>query len=155
MYASRRLFVNAPFCRHSAAKAVACAIACASLAACTSRVFSEGEIDPASPVKDEIAATARSNADYPAFTEVPAKPNDIRPVLAFGQAADKLIADRDALARDTAPDTWTLTGQDTAAFAAAADKAAGPDGPAATNSDTDAYAASLRRRATPPPPPKR
>jgi hypothetical protein len=149
MYASRRLFVNA-----RSAKAVACAIACASLAACTSRVFSEGEIDPASPVKGEIAATARSNADYPAFTEVPAKPNDVRPVLAFGQAADKLIADRDAMARDTAPDTWTLTGQDTAAFAAAADKAAGPAGPAATT-DTDAYAASLRKRATPPPPPKR
>jgi hypothetical protein len=150
MYASRRLFVNA-----RSAKAVACAIACASLAACTSRVFSEGEIDPASPVKDEIAATARANADYPAFTEVPAKPNDIRPVLAFGQAANKLIADRDAMARDTAPDTWTLTTENTAAFAAAANKAAGPELPAVTNTDTDAYAASLRRRATPPPPPKR
>lgn len=149
MNAPRRLFVTIRL-----AGLLAGAGAGALLSGCAERVFRQGEIDPTSPVRDEIAATARANTDFPSFDEVPARPADVRPAGAYGAAADRLAAERDRLERETAPASWSLSGQDTAAFAAAAGRAVGPAGPVVAN-DPEAYAAELRRRATPPPPPKR
>lgn len=152
MNAPVRLFVNA---RRSgtAARLLACAGAAALLGGCVGNPFKEAKVDPRSPVAAEVAKAARANTDYPSFSEIPAKPNDVRPLRMFGQAAREIELAGALLERETAPETWTLS--NTEDFAAGARAAAGPELAPADPRDTEAFASELRDRATPPPPPKR
>ncbi|MET0272010.1 MAG: hypothetical protein ABW360_03375 [Phenylobacterium sp.] len=123
------------------------------LSGCVGNPFEEAKVDPASPVAAEVSKLARANKDYPSFSEVPAKPTDIRPLRMYGQQARDIEVARAKLERETAPETWTLS--NTEAFAAGARTAAGPEIAPADPRDTEAFANDLRQRATPPPPPKR
>ena len=119
-----------------------------------SNPFATAPVDPASPIAAEVAAKARAAGDYPTFAAIPPVPADVRPLPAFGRAADDLEAAGADLARETAPSTWTLTG--TEAFAGRARDIAGPEttGPDSTTAATEAFAKAQRARATPPPPPR-
>lgn len=141
-----RLFMNL---RRSLAVAV---VAGAALSGCANPLAVR-PVDPSSPVAAEVSKAARANEDFPSFSEVPAKPADVRPVRQYGQAAARIVQQRDALERDTAPGAWTLNGTDT--FASKASRDAGPELAPGEAANPEAYAESLRRRATPPPPPRR
>lgn len=123
------------------------------LSGCIGNPLAEAKVDPASPVAAEVTKLAHANTDYPNFNEIPAAPNDVRPLKMFGQAAGDLDAEAAKLVAATAPETWALKA-DTDAFAAQARREVGPELPPA-NRNTEAYAEELRKRATPPPPPKR
>ena len=149
---SARSFVNAvAFGRASRLLAATALAAC--LGGCIGNPLAEAKVDPSSPIAAEVTKLAHANTDFPSFSEIPAAPNDVRPVKMFGQAANDLDAERAKLERETAPETWHLAATD--AFAAKARREVGPDLPPAENRNTEAYAAELRKRATPPPPPKR
>lgn len=148
MNAPSRLFVTA-----RGRSLAVCLLASAGLGACIGNPLVTGTVDPQSAVAADVNRLARANDDFPAFTEVPVRPADQRPVLMYGAAADRLIQDRAALERETAPETWTLN--ETDAFARSAGVRAGPEAPVTAGGNTESYAESLRRRATPPPPPKR
>jgi len=97
---------------------------------------------------------AHETRAFPTFAQIPPEPTDVRPVRAWGPAANQVEMAAAQLMSDTAPSTWTLSGTDN--FVAVARSQAGP-APAAesTTAATEAYAKELRKRATPPPPPKR
>ncbi len=138
---------------HTVAKLMACVGACALLGGCVGNPFEDASVDPRSPIAKEVPKLVRPDAAYPTFAAVPPVPKDVRPHRQYGVAAaqvDKAAAD---LERATADDTWTLKA-DTATYAAQARAEAGPDLPAASAADTEAFAAALRKRATPPPPAK-
>lgn len=126
------------------------------LAGCsTYNPFVTAPVDPNSPVSAEVAARARTNTDYPSFSEIPAMPKDIRPLAAWGRAAREVAAAGEALERETAPNTWTLNAADTERFAARARDEAGPEADArSTSAASEAFAREIRERATPPPPPR-
>ncbi len=111
------------------------------------------QVDPSSPVAAEVSKLAQTSNDYPSFSEIPTIPADVRPLRAFGVAANEVEQARRKLERETAPDTWTLTG--TGDFAAAARRTAGPAIAAPERRDTEAFALEQQQRATPPPSPQR
>lgn len=114
-----------------------------------------GPIDPRSPIAGDVAALAHQNKAFPTFASIPPEPKDVRAPAAWGQSAKQIEASGRKLERETADNTWTLTG--TEAFAGAALKQVGP-APAdaeSTTAATEAYVREMRKRATPPPPPKR
>jgi hypothetical protein len=145
MNALRRLFAN----HRRVAGLLAAAGGSALLAGCLSDPFPDARIDPASPVAGDVGRMTRANADFPSFNEIPAAPQDIRPVAQYGQQAGALDRLRDQLERETADNTWTL--KNTEGFAAEA-RGAVPDLPPPTAADAEAFARELRERATPPPP---
>lgn len=130
--------------------------AAALLSGCsTSNPFATAPVDPSSPVAAEVAAKARASTDYPSFAEIPAMPNDVRPLQAWGEAAREVAAAGEALERETAPNTWTLNAAETEGFAARARDAAGPEADTrSTSAASEAFARQIRERATPPPPPR-
>ena len=142
MHRSPQLFLSRLF--------LTCALAAGGLTACVGNPFDESGVDPTSPVAADVARLARANTDYPTFSELPAKPTDVRPLRAFGQAAREVNALKADIERRTAENTWTLN--NTEAFAAAARVQAGPELEPAARTDTEAFAAEGRARATPPPP---
>jgi hypothetical protein len=149
--------MNAPlrlFSRPTALRLLACAGAAAMLAACGSSPFATAPVDPASPVAAEVASMAKTHGPYPKFSDIPPVPSDQRPVRAFGREADKLETAAAKLERETAPGTWTL--DQTAAFAARAQRDAGPAVAVdpASRAATEAFARQIRERATPPPSPR-
>lgn len=126
------------------------------LTACApGNILATAPVDPRSPIAGDVAALAHQNKAFPTFASIPAEPKDVRPAKAWGQSAQQIEASGRKLERETADNTWTLTG--TEAFAGAALKQAGPaiDGPESTTAATEAYVREMRKRATPPPPPKR
>ncbi len=130
--------------------------ACAglSLAAggCISMPTTNAKIDPASPIAAAAAKMEAAHKTFPTFDDMPPAPKDVRAPDAFATAA---IDARDAgarLERETADNTWTLTG--TERFAANAERQVGADPGPARPEDTEAFARALRDRATPPPPPR-
>lgn len=132
-----------------------CAAGVAATAGCAGGVanpFATAPVDPASPIAAEVAATAASNKAFPSFNDIPKAPTDQRPAKAWGQAATQVEAARDKLERETAPETWSLSG--TEAFAAQAARDSGQGEAPDAASDTEAFADSARRRATPPPSPR-
>ena len=138
---------------HAAAKLMVCVAGCALLSGCVGNPFADAQVDPRSPIAKEVPKLVRADAAYPTFAGVPAVPRDVRPHKQYGVAAgqnDQAAAD---LEQATAETTWTLQ-HTTDTFAAEARAAVGPDLPAATTADTEAFAAALRKRATPPPPAK-
>ncbi len=155
MNVQRRLFVNA--CQDlKAAPLMATAVAAILLSGCASDPHGRAQLDPQSPIAGDVTRIlneARNEQDFPAFSEIPLKPGDVRPARAFGRAAAQVEQARADLERNTAPGTWTLSA--TESFAATAQRDAGPQVAPPTQADTDAFARELRRRATPPPPPKR
>jgi len=135
---------------------MACAGACLLTSACVGGVMSDTKIDPQSPIAGDAAKLARSNKDFPKFSEIPPVPTDVRPPRMFGIAAAETVRVRDDIIRKTEPNTWTLQGgETTSAFATQGRTAAGPEAPPADPAVTEAFARELRKRATPPPPPKR
>jgi len=136
-----------------AARFLGVAASAALLAGCVSEPIASTKVDPASPIAKEVAKLASSDKDYPSFNEIPPKPTDLRPPRIYGERAKALEVARNQLDAATAPNTWTL-GQ-TSAFESRAHADAGPDLGAPTNTDTEAFANTIRRRATPPPPAKR
>lgn len=152
MNAPASLFLNAPR-PVRAASLLACVSAGALLSACMSDPFANAQVDPKSPIADEVAKAAALKSVYPTFNDIPDVPKDIRPKPQFGQAARQTEMAAADIARATAPDTWTLHATD--AFAASARAAVGPDLAPVDPAASDAFAQELRKRATPPPPPKR
>jgi len=150
MKTSRRYFVN-DLRRKKVREIVTATTLGALMSGCMGASLTQ--VDPASPVAGEVAKLARNSTDYPSFADIPALPDDVRPLRAFGVAADEVEQARLQLERDTAPDTWTLTG--TGEFAAAARRAAGPELAAPDRRDTETFAREQFERATPPPSPKR
>lgn len=126
------------------------------LTACApGEILSTGPVDPRSPIAGDVAALAHQNKAFPTFASIPPEPKDVRPRKAWGQSALQVEAAGHKLERETADNTWTLSG--TEAFAAAALRQAGPaiSGAESTTAATEAYVREMRKRATPPPPPKR
>ena len=150
MNAPHRLFVISSAARHLAGLA-----ACAGLGACAlSNPLRTAPIDASSPIASEAGKLAHQPGPYPTFAQIPPEPTDVRPVRAWGPAAQQVEAAGARLAQETAPSTWTLSG--TEAFAEGIRRQLGAAPPAeSTTAATEAYAKELRKRATPPPPPKR
>lgn len=102
----------------------------------------------------EVSAIADAPQAYPRFSDIPALPEDTRPLAVWGQIASDVLAGGSDLVRDTSEETWTL--RDTESFASEARLDAGPPAPmiSATGA-AEAFAREVRKRATPPPPPVR
>lgn len=126
---------------------------CALVAGCAGNPFENAKVDPASPVAGEVARIANSNRPFPTFASIPAAPKDVRAPQEYGRQAQALDATRSDLERDTAPQTWSLTG--TEDFAAQARRAAGSEAAPNGRGEADAFAKAQRKRATPPPPPQK
>lgn len=114
--------------------------------------FTSPPVDSASPIADEVATAARSNRGYPAFSDIPNAPAEQRSARAWGEAAADVEAAGERLARETAPETWSLG--DTQAFVDKAEARVEGDGAPAGGDDTESFARSARQRATPPPSPR-
>ena len=138
------------------ARGVAGLLACAGLAGllsgCVDAPLTRARIDPASPIAAEAAKVLATKRPYPKFSQIPPAPKDVRPARAYASAANDAKDAAAKLERETAPETWTLTG--TEGFAGAAQRQAGAEPAPARNEDTEGFARSLRERATPPPPPR-
>ncbi|MGA0607233.1 hypothetical protein ACO2Q0_14680 [Phenylobacterium sp. VNQ135] len=122
----------------------------AMLSACMANPFVDAKVDPNSPVAGEVAKVANARQGYPSFRDIPATPNDLRPVGLYGREAEAVKLAGAELIRATEPGTWTL--QNSESFADKARRDAGPELPPANAQDSDAFARELRERATPPPP---
>ena len=102
---------------------------------------------PAAAPSDSFAAP--SNLAYPNFCDIPPKPTDIRPAAAFKtQVVGTRVAGA-VVVRQTAPDTFTLSG--TEGFADSAKReAAPPPAQTAADADTEAFVKQSKAKATPP-----
>jgi hypothetical protein len=125
------------------------AVTAAVLSGCAGGPIASVKVDPGSPVAPEVAKMARAASAYPKFSDIPPEPTEVRPPQVYGERARVLVDARDQLAAATAPNTWTLG--NTQSFLSGARTEAGPDLPPA-NSDTAAFANTVRKRATQPPP---
>jgi len=153
--------MNAPlrlFAKLSAGPALGGVAACVTLGAllggCAGNPFAQAPIDPASPVAADIAHMVKVPGQDPTFASIPPVPKEERKLADWGRAADQLEVAGAKLDRETAPNTWTLTG--TEGFAARARAQTGPDLDTSTSTTTasEAFAKELRERATPPPSPR-
>jgi hypothetical protein len=131
---------------------IACAGACVLTSACVGNPFEDAKVDPRSPIAAEVPKLVKADHAYPTFAAVPAKPTDVRPPRQYGVAVRAVDQAAAQLEKATADNTWTL--QNTDAFAAGAQAAAGPDLAPPQPAETEAFAAAQRKRATPPPPAK-
>ena len=124
------------------------------LGGCAGNPFAEAPIDPASPVAEDVSRMVKASRQDPTFASIPPVPKEERKLADWGKAADQLEIAGAKLDRETAPNTWTLTG--TEGFAARARSQAGPDLDTSTSTTTAsvAFAKELRERATPPPSPR-
>lgn len=137
------------------ARLLGCAGLSLALGACVSaNPFATAKVDPASPIAQSVAEAARSNRDFPTFSDIPEAPTESRPLRAWGKAAADTESARERLELETAARTWSLGG--TEGFASRANAAAGRESApgADEQADTEAFAKALRERATPPPPPR-
>lgn len=151
MNAPLRLFAST-LSRTPARSLLGCVGAAALLAGCANP-FAEAEVDPNSPVAADVARMAHENSAYPTFAQIPPVPTDQRPAAAWGKSAAQLEVARAKVERETAANTWTLSG--TERFVARARAEAGPDiSTDTTTPSTEAFAKELRERATPPPSPR-
>ncbi|MDB5446036.1 MAG: hypothetical protein JWQ97_1353 [Phenylobacterium sp.] len=149
MNAPDRIYMNARK-SYTAARFLGGVAMAALLTGCVSDLIASTKVDPKSPIAPEVAKLATGDKDYPSFNEIPPTPTDVRPARVYGDRARAVDAARVQLDQATAPTTWTLN--NTQVFAGRARSAAGPDLGAATSSDTESFANSVRKRATPPPP---
>ena len=145
MNASRPLFPTIP----AIGTALALAAGSVLLSGCVGNPFKDTKIDPTSAVAGDVARLTRQDGKFPTFASIPKAPTDIRPLARYGQDANAVIAQGEALNQATAPGTWTLQGTDD--FATKALKDAGPQIEPPKPGDAEAFAKALRERATPPP----
>ena len=101
---------------------------------------------PAVAPIDPFAATA--SLSYPSFCDIPPKPTDIRPVAAFKIQVVRTRVAGAVVIRQTAPETFTLSG--TEAFADSAKHEATPPPPETAPTDTEAFVKQSKAKATPP-----
>jgi len=103
---------------------------------------------PAAPPPDEFAAP--STLAYPNFCDIPPKPTDVRPAAAFKTQVVRTRMAGAMVVRQTAPDTFTLSG--TEGFAESAKREAAPPPPetAPMEGDTEAFVNQSKAKATPP-----
>ena len=102
----------------------------------------------------EVEAVAGVARAYPRFSDIPALPEDARPLAAWGQAAQDVMVAGSVLEQATRDETWTLRA--TESFAARTLVESGPQAPlVSATAGADAFAREVRKRATPPPPPVR
>lgn len=114
--------------------------------------------DPSSPdpsMQARISAAVDAPGTRPpSFSEVPAKPTDMRTPAQWRTAVGAEEAARQRVIAETAPETFALKG-DTEAYAARARAEATNNAPppptAADRQASEAYAATLREQASPPP----
>lgn len=150
MNAPARLFLNA-VPAIAMRRASACALA-GLLAGCAATPFATAPTPTESAAAAAVTEGARADRAYPAFCDIPAKPDDVRPPREWARAVAAVEKDRAELYAATAPSTWTLDGTD--AFASRAQAAVQPPPIAGARDNTEAFAQDLRDRATPPPPPR-
>lgn len=101
---------------------------------------------PAAAPTDPFAAPA--TLSYPNFCDIPPKPTDIRTAAAFKtQVVGTRVAGA-VVVRQTAPETFTLSG--TEAFAESARNEAAPPPPEIVPTDTEAFVKQSKAKATPP-----
>jgi hypothetical protein len=100
----------------------------------------------------DLVAAARAAHTFPTFCSIPATPKDVRTAQGFKSAVDAIKLAKVDLARQTAPNTWSLTGSE--GFAAGARDLATPPPPMSSEGDTDAFLRAMKKRATPPPRPR-
>ncbi len=103
---------------------------------------------PAAAAPDPFSAP--SSLVYPNFCDIPPKPTDIRPAAAFKtQVVGTRVAGA-VVVRQTAPETFTLSG--TEGFAEGAKREAAPPPPqtAPIDADTEAFVKQSKAKATPP-----
>ena len=150
MNAPRPLFPNVRRASRLLLSAGAVGGAGALLAGCIGNPFVDAQVDPNSPVAAEVARVAKTNTDYPSFSDIPVIPQDLRPVGLYGREARAVKLAGEKLLAETAPETWTL--KNTESFAAEAQRDAGPTFEEGPQRDPEAFARELRERATPPPP---
>ena len=146
MNASPPLFPQVP----NSARLIALALGAGLLSGCVGNPFANAQIDPASPVAEDVARMTQADAKLPSFASIPPAPSDVRPAASYGRAVASLNAAAADLIRDTGPETWSLQGTD--AFAETARSDVGPELPPVIPGDSEAFARELRERATPPPP---
>jgi hypothetical protein len=149
MNAHDRIFMTAAKST-MAARFMGVAAAAALLSGCAGFRVASVKVDPNSPVAAEVSRVAGAEKTYPQFSDIPPAPTDVRPVRLYGQRAAQLEDARSQLDAATAPSTWTLN--NTQGFTARARNQVGPDYNAATASQAEAFANTVRKRATPPPP---
>jgi len=117
--------------------------------------FALGSVDPASPVAAEVRAASASPGPTPRFSEIPARPKDVRTAQAWRAA----VLDEKTLKVETeqqaAAIPFTLKG--TEAWAANTHARVLPQfsqqAPADERAQAEAFAAEAAKRATPPPTP--
>lgn len=151
MNAPLRLFAQAT----SIKSLLACACASALLGGCAvTSPFATAPVTADSVVAADVARISRTPGEFPEFTDIPPIPKDQRPVAQWGVAASQLTQAGTKLDRDTADNTWTLTGTDR--FQTRALQQAGPPAQSEGSSTaaSEAFARQLRERATPPPSPR-
>jgi len=87
---------------------------------------------------------------YPVFCDIPPKPTDVRPPAAFNTQVVRTRMAGVVVVRQTAPETFTLSGTET--FAASAKHEAAPPPPetAPLEGDTEAFVKQSKAKATPP-----
>lgn len=103
---------------------------------------------PAAAAPDPFAAS--SNLAYPNFCDIPPKPSDVRPVAAFKtQVVGTRVAGA-VVVRQTAPETFTLSGTEGFAESAKSEAAPPPPQTAPIDADTEAFVKQSKAKATPP-----
>jgi hypothetical protein len=152
MNALDRKFMNAAKSA-KAARFLGVAVSAALLHGCAGFPVASAKVDPSSPIAPEVSKLASADRDYPSFSEIPAKPTDVRPPAIYGQRAREVQTAGAQLDAATTPNTWTLG--NTGRFQARAQADAGPALGPPSAADTEAFANAARKRATPPPPAKR
>jgi hypothetical protein len=126
-----------------------------SLCACSAArtAFGPLQYDKNSPAAGAIATTDVSKQAYPSFLQVPAQPDDVRPISAWNRNIFDLLASRRQM--DAFEVTFPQTFYGAEAFAQQTRADATPPKPVDDKSASDkaaALAADARGRATPPSP---
>ena len=133
--------------------------AAAMLSGCTTppkSLFQFGDVDPNSPVAAEVRAASASTGSPPRFSDIPAKPVDVRSASAWRAAVLDETSLKQKTEAEAAAIPFTLTG--TEAWAANTHARVLPQysqqAPADARAQAEAFAAQAAARATPPPAPK-
>jgi hypothetical protein len=87
---------------------------------------------------------------YPNFCDIPPKPTDIRPVQAFRTAVVRTRFAGAEIVRESAPDTFSLSGTDSFAESARHEGAPPPPVTAPGGMDSETFAQQAKAKSTPP-----
>ena len=118
-----------------------------------SNYFLPGGVDQQSAVASQVNAAEHASGPFPTFSEIPATPNDVRPLKAWRASVGEALGEKHAMLAELAGHPWALS--DTEAFAANARSQIPPAEAAApvdSSAAAEAFAARYGARAKPPPP---